>query len=50
MKVSIELFQVDIRQAVSAELLTMSDKHLADFETFWKPRLQDTNEEDKHWD
>lgn len=50
MKVNIELFQVDIKQAVSAELLTMSDKHLADFETFWKPRLQNTNEEDKHWD
>jgi hypothetical protein len=35
--------------AVDAKLLTLTDKHLDDFETFWKSRLQVSDEEDGHW-
>jgi hypothetical protein len=27
-----------------------NQKHIADWETFWKPRLKNSEEEDKHWD
>ena len=35
---------------VDAELVNLSVKHLADFDTFWKSRLQASVEEDRHWD
>lgn len=50
MKGTKKLLRVRDNQVICANLLPMSDKHLADFETFWKPRLQKTEEEDRHWD
>jgi hypothetical protein len=50
LKASVKIFRVQDRQFVDADLLPISDKHLADFETFWKPRLQASNEQDSHWE
>jgi Acetyltransferase (GNAT) domain len=36
------------QQPIDAMLLEMSQKHLADYETFWKQRLA-RSEEDAHW-
>ncbi len=49
MEKSIKLLRVKDDIAVDAKLLTLTDKHLDDFETFWKSRLQASNEEDGHW-
>ena len=49
MEQSIKLLKVENDIAVDAKLLTLTDKHLDDFETFWKSRLQISNEEDGHW-
>jgi len=35
---------------VDAILCLLSSKHLSDFETFWRNRLQTSAEEDAHWD
>lgn len=37
------------QKPVSALLTSMSENHLADYETFWKERLRQS-EEDSHWD
>lgn len=50
MEQSIKLLRVKDDMAVDAKLLTLTEKHLDDFETFWKSRLQTSNEEDWHWD
>lgn len=50
MKEIIELLRTKDNQVVSARLLPMADRHLDDFEAFWRPRLQNTSEEDRHWD
>ena len=49
MEKNIKLLRVKNDMAVDAKLLTLTDKHLDDFETFWKSRLQASNEEDGHW-
>ena len=49
MEINIELLRVKDDIAVDAKLLTLIDKHLDDFETFWKSRLQASDEEDGHW-
>ena len=50
MKASVKIFRVQDQQPVNADLLPISDKHLADFETYWRPRLQASNEQDRHWE
>lgn len=46
----IKLLRVKDNLAVNAKLMTLTKKHLDDFETFWKSRLQTSDEEDGHWD
>ena len=43
------LFRVKDSALVEAELCNLSSKHISDFETFWKQRLQNSSEEDSHW-
>ena len=50
MQKAIKLLRVADDQAVDAVLTTLSQKHLDDFETFWKSRLQTSKEEDRYWD
>ncbi len=50
MQENVKLFRVSDNQIVDAVLLDLSQKHIADFETFWKPRLKSSQEEDSHWD
>ena len=49
MEQSIKLLRVKDDIAVNAKILTLTDKHLDDFETFWRSRLQASDEEDGHW-
>jgi hypothetical protein len=49
LKETIKLLRVSDDKVVNAELTELSSKHLDDFETFWKPRLSSSNEEDRHW-
>lgn len=49
MEISVKLLRVKDNTPVNAKLMTLTDKHLDDFETFWKSRLQASNEEDGHW-
>lgn len=37
-------------QAVTAWLVTLGEKHLDDFEVFWKGRLRRSEQEDQFWD
>ena len=48
MEQNIKLLRVKDDVAVDAKLITLTDKHLDDFDTFWKSRLQASNEEDGH--
>ena len=50
MQKAIKLLRVADDQVVDAVLLDLNQKHLDDFETFWKPRLQVSKEEDRYWD
>jgi hypothetical protein len=47
---SIELLRVCDRQLVEAQLSSLTDKHLQDFEQYWKPRLTASGEGDEDWD
>lgn len=47
---SIQLFSICDRQLVEAQLSSLTDKHLQDFEQYWKPRLITSGEEDEYWD
>jgi hypothetical protein len=47
---NVKLLRVSDNQVVDAVILELSGKHIADFETFWKPRLKSSREEDSHWD
>jgi hypothetical protein len=47
---NIKLLRACDGQAVDAVLSTLTNKHLDDFEVFWKPRLQQSTEGDGHWD
>jgi Acetyltransferase (GNAT) domain len=49
MKTKLKLLRVSDSKKIDADVLDLSDKHLADFDTFWLPRLHDS-EEDSHWD
>jgi hypothetical protein len=48
-KIRLKLLNVSDSKKIEADILDLSDKHLADFDTFWLPRLQDSKEEDSHW-
>ena len=39
-------------QSIPAQLVTTTEKHLADYDQFWKPQLQRANTEDSlsDWD
>ncbi|MGF1539312.1 MAG: hypothetical protein ACFCU5_02500 [Pleurocapsa sp.] len=50
MQTKLKLFHVSDSKNIDADILILSDKHLADVDTFWLPRLQDSKEEDSHWD
>lgn len=39
----------DDSKPVDATLVPLHNKHLHDFETFWKNRLRSSSEEDSHW-
>jgi hypothetical protein len=47
---SLKLLCVGDSKKIDADIMDLSEKHLADFDTFWLPRLQDSEEEDSHWD
>ena len=49
MEINIKLLRVKDDIAVDAKLMTLTEKHLDDFETFWRSRLQASKEEDGHW-
>jgi len=49
LKETIKLLRVSDDKVVNAELVELSPKHLADFDTFWRPRLSSSYEEDRHW-
>jgi hypothetical protein len=49
MKTKLKLLRISDSGKIDADILDLSDKHLADFDTFWLPRLQDSEEEDSHW-
>lgn len=50
MNVPIELIRVRDGAFVDATLEPLGQKHLSDFETFWKHRLQASQEGDSAWD
>lgn len=50
MKETLKLVRVRDLAKVDAAIVSLSAKHLADFDTFWKSRLQTSSEEDRHWD
>lgn len=50
MRLYIQLLRVQDSQLVDAALVTMTDRHLDNFETFWKARLRVSEEEDRFWD
>jgi hypothetical protein len=50
-KVLTKILRVSDNQLVDAVVFSPFDqKHIADWETFWRPRLQGSKEEDSHWD
>jgi hypothetical protein len=49
LKEILKLLRVSDLTLVNAELSNLSAKHLADFDTYWKNRLQISDEEDRHW-
>ena len=49
MSYAVQILRVSDGEFVDATLSPLNDKHLADFETFWKSRLQISAEEDAHW-
>ena len=49
MELDIKLLRVKDKINVDAKLVTLTEKHLDDFETFWKSRLLNSSEEDGHW-
>lgn len=49
MRQDAKLLRVSDDQLVAAVLTTLTQKHLDDFETFWKSRLQTSAEEDSYW-
>ena len=50
MNKTVKLLHVLEQRVVDADILDLSIKHLTDFDTFWKPRLQPSAEQDRHWD
>jgi len=50
MEENIKILRVKDKTAVNATLMTLTKKHLDDFDTFWQSRLQASDEEDGHWD
>jgi len=46
----VKLLHLSTGQAVDAEIVPLSSKHLADFDTYWKHRLVSSDEEDSHWE
>ena len=50
MQQPVGLIQVKDGQKVRAILSELTEKHLTDFEIYWKPRLQTSNQVDRYWD
>lgn len=50
MEISVLLLQVQDCKQVRGRIISLAQKHLADFETFWRSRLLASQEEDSHWD
>lgn len=50
MNLQVKLLRSRDRQVVDASLTKLLDRHLDDFEVFWKARLLPSSEEDSHWD
>lgn len=49
MNETVKLLRVSDAKVVDADIVNLSVKHLTDVDTFWKPRLQPSAEEDRHW-
>jgi hypothetical protein len=47
---TIHLLRVQDSQLVEGRLTELTPKHLKDFETHWKPRLQQSTQVDRFWD
>lgn len=50
MKQTVNLLRVQDNQLVEGTLTDLAQKHLDDFEAFWKARLQRSTQEDQFWD
>jgi hypothetical protein len=50
LNLNVKLWHSQDKQAVDASLTILLDRHLDDFQVFWKPRLSCSSEEDSHWD
>lgn len=50
MNLKVKLRRSQDEQTVDAFVTVLVDRHLDDFELFWKPRLLSSVEEDSHWD
>jgi hypothetical protein len=46
----VRILQVEGSVIVDAQIVPMSSKHIADYNTFWKSRLITSIEEDSHWE
>jgi hypothetical protein len=46
----VKILQVSGVLVVDAQIVPMSSKHIADFDTFWKSKLITSIEEDRHWE
>jgi hypothetical protein len=50
MSLPIRLIRGTDLQAVEAQLVELSERHIADYETSWRNALQEAQAEDKYWD
>jgi Acetyltransferase (GNAT) domain len=50
LNLNVKLLRSQDKQIVDASLTMLLDRHLDDFQVFWKPRLSFSEEEDSHWD
>jgi hypothetical protein len=46
----VRILQVEGNIIVDAQIVPMTSKHIADYNTFWKGRLITSIEEDSHWE
>lgn len=50
MRQTVQILQVEANQLVEAFLVTLSEKHLQDFEQIWRAQLRASAEADRYWD